>query len=161
MDEIVNKVLKGEIMFYRVEEHVGNDVNTATEIRRKVLERMKDISLENIGKYSMDMNLTAKRNIENSIGCAQIPIGIAGPLKVTGDYIDEEELPLILGDDAALKKATPIDTTPGDLPLEEVEKASILKTLESTRGNKSEAARRLGITRKTLHKKLKAYGVMP
>ena len=49
----------------------------------------------------------------------------------------------------------------GDLPLEEVEKAAILKTLEAAGGNKSEAARRLGITRKTLHKKLKAYGVMP
>jgi two-component system response regulator HydG len=50
---------------------------------------------------------------------------------------------------------------PADLPLEEVEKASILKTLESTGGNKSEAARRLRITRRTLHKKLKKYGVMP
>ena len=49
----------------------------------------------------------------------------------------------------------------GEAPLEEIEKAAILKTLEAANGNKSEAARRLGITRKTLHKKLKAYGVMP
>ncbi len=90
MDEIIDKVMKGEIKFYRVEEHVGNDVNLATEIRRKALEKLKNTSLENIGKYSMDMNLTAKRNIENSIGCAQIPIGVAGPLKVTGDYVDDE-----------------------------------------------------------------------
>lgn len=48
----------------------------------------------------------------------------------------------------------------GDLPLEEVEKAAILSTLKAAAGNKSETARRLGITRKTLHKKLKAYGVM-
>jgi two-component system response regulator HydG len=48
----------------------------------------------------------------------------------------------------------------GDMPLEDVEKAAILNTLEAAGGNKSEAARRLGITRKTLHKKLKAYGVM-
>jgi two-component system response regulator HydG len=45
----------------------------------------------------------------------------------------------------------------GVTPLEEVEKATILKTMEASGGNKSEAARRLGITRKTLHKKLKAY----
>jgi two-component system response regulator HydG len=48
----------------------------------------------------------------------------------------------------------------GTTPLEEVEKTTILNTLEASSGNKSEAARRLGITRKTLHKKLKAYGVM-
>jgi len=46
-----------------------------------------------------------------------------------------------------------------DLNLEEMEKATILKTLETVRGNKSEAARKLGITRATLHKKLKRYSV--
>jgi len=44
--------------------------------------------------------------------------------------------------------------------LEELERAAILKTLEDAGGNKSEAARRLGITRRTLHKKLKQYGLM-
>jgi two-component system response regulator HydG len=44
--------------------------------------------------------------------------------------------------------------------LETVEKEAILQTLAASRGNKSEAARRLGITRRTLHKKLKRYGVM-
>lgn len=48
----------------------------------------------------------------------------------------------------------------GDMKLEDVEKTAILQTLESAKGNKSETARRLGITRKTLHKKLKIYGEM-
>lgn len=43
------------------------------------------------------------------------------------------------------------------LSLEEVEKISILEMLRATGGNKSEAARRLGITRKTLRKKLEKY----
>jgi two-component system, NtrC family, response regulator HydG len=47
-----------------------------------------------------------------------------------------------------------------NMPLEAVEKAAILRMLDSVAGNKSEAARRLGITRKTLHQKLKKYGVM-
>jgi two-component system response regulator HydG len=47
------------------------------------------------------------------------------------------------------------------ISLEQVEKAAILSTMKSVAGNKSEAARRLGITRKTLHKKLKKYQVMP
>ena len=79
----------------------------------------------------------------------------------TSEYLDEKDLPLVLKEGASGGKAPPEQVIPGDLPLEEVEKASILKTLELTGGNKSEAARRLGITRRTLHKKLKKYGVMP
>ena len=78
----------------------------------------------------------------------------------TEDYIDQNDLPFIFKNDEDIANdSLPIIT--GDVPLEEVEKATILNTLESTNGNKSEAARRLGITRKTLHKKLKKYGVMP
>jgi two-component system response regulator HydG len=38
-----------------------------------------------------------------------------------------------------------------------VEKRSILEAVNACGGNKSEAARRLGITRKTLRKKLDKY----
>ncbi|MBN1832342.1 MAG: sigma-54-dependent Fis family transcriptional regulator [Deltaproteobacteria bacterium] len=83
-----------------------------------------------------------------------------GVVLSTSEYLDEKELPflpkgVISGDQARSEVAIP-----ADLPLEEVEKASILKTLELAGGNKSEASRRLGITRRTLHKKLKKYGVM-
>jgi two-component system response regulator HydG len=49
---------------------------------------------------------------------------------------------------------------PAGVPLESVEREAILRTLEATGGNKSEAARQLGITRKTLASKLKKYGEM-
>jgi two-component system response regulator HydG len=45
--------------------------------------------------------------------------------------------------------------------LQEAEKTLILQTLNDTGGNKSEAARRLGITRKTLQNKLHKYGDEP
>ncbi|MCK5348214.1 MAG: sigma-54-dependent Fis family transcriptional regulator, partial [Desulfobacula sp.] len=45
--------------------------------------------------------------------------------------------------------------------LYEVEKLTILKMLDKTGNNKSKTARRLGISRRTLHLKLKDYGVMP
>jgi two-component system response regulator HydG len=44
--------------------------------------------------------------------------------------------------------------------LEEVERETILRTLAGAGGNKSEAARCLGITRRTLHQKLRKYGMM-
>jgi len=79
------------------------------------------------------------------------------------EYLDVEDLsPLFrdsLPEEAPAAEDLPPDM-PGNLPLDEVEKATILKTLEQVGGNKSEAARRLGITRRTLHQKLKKYGVM-
>jgi len=51
--------------------------------------------------------------------------------------------------------------TDSNTSLDEVERKTIVKTLNVTHGNKSKAARLLGITRRTLHKKLKAYGLMP
>ncbi len=78
------------------------------------------------------------------------------------EYLGVEDLPLVTRDEiAGAENFSPLDSVPVDIPLDEVEKVTILKTLESTKGNKSETARRLGITRKTLHKKLKRYGVMP
>ena len=76
------------------------------------------------------------------------------------DYLDDQDFsilpPLFQQSAPAPSDIDNID----NIPLEEVEKAAILSMLESVAGNKSEAARRLGITRKTLHKKLKKYGVM-
>jgi two-component system response regulator HydG len=70
------------------------------------------------------------------------------------EYLDVEDLPLLVDELGEERSVSPLQ---GELSLEEVEKSTILKALESTGGNKSEAARRLGITRKTLTAKLKKY----
>ncbi|MFO8047430.1 MAG: helix-turn-helix domain-containing protein [Desulfosudaceae bacterium] len=44
--------------------------------------------------------------------------------------------------------------------MRELEKLAILKMIEKTGNNKSETPRRLGISRRTLHLKLKEYGMM-
>ena len=51
------------------------------------------------------------------------------------------------------------EAVPGASPasLSDIEKELIFQTLDETGGNKSEAARRLGITRKTLQNKLHKY----
>ncbi len=81
------------------------------------------------------------------------------------NFLSEKDFTIIRGSEVNPSESAPdsADTQimmDGVTPLEEVEKTTILNTLEASGGNKSEAARRLGITRKTLHKKLKAYGVM-
>lgn len=50
---------------------------------------------------------------------------------------------------------------PREWSLEAVERAHILSVLETTKGNKSEAARRLGISRKTLERKLNRWERYP
>jgi transcriptional regulator of acetoin/glycerol metabolism len=45
------------------------------------------------------------------------------------------------------------------IPLDEVERRAIIATLDSVNGNKSHAARVLGIGRKTLLRKLEGYGL--
>ena len=63
---------------------------------------------------------------------------------------------------SARRDGAPAITMPGAdaASLEEVERKTIIRTLAAAGGNKSEAARRLGITRRTLHQKLKKYGMM-
>jgi len=72
------------------------------------------------------------------------------------DYIDEPDIPFFSNTENDSYEMTSEDMI-SNIPLDEVEKTVIMKTLESIGGNKSEAARRLGITRSTLHKKLKKY----
>jgi two-component system, NtrC family, response regulator HydG len=74
----------------------------------------------------------------------------------SSEYLTEDILPFI--PEELPEVAQPADVA-ADLPLGEVERSTILRTLEVSGGNKSEASRKLGITRATLHKKLKKYGV--
>lgn len=85
-----------------------------------------------------------------------------GVVLARSEYLDEEVLPFAAASQAPSGEiSTTSAKPPAETTLEQVEKATILQTLEAAGGNKSEAARRLGITRKTLHTKLKQYGVMP
>lgn len=76
-----------------------------------------------------------------------------------GEYISERELPpaLFPADDAAQGAGGALPSPLAGMSLDEIEKRAILETLDACGGNKSETARRLGVTRKTLHAKLTRY----
>ena len=81
-----------------------------------------------------------------------------GVILMRGDYLDEDILPIPIKKWAQQESgafAAGMEGLPSSL--EEAEKMVILKTLDEADGNKSEAARRLGITRKTLLSKLNKY----
>lgn len=73
------------------------------------------------------------------------------------DTVDEDELVFPMADQCLSPDDFRAPAPTAGLPLEEVERQSILQAVKAAGGNKSEAARRLGITRKTLRKKLEKY----
>lgn len=88
------------------------------------------------------------RELENAIE--------RGIILMRGEQLTEKSLPL-----SVQKHGTDPQENRSEKPasLQDAERALIVQTLKETRGNKSEAARRLGITRKTLQNKLNKYGV--
>lgn len=108
------------------------------ERNRKVVKGFTPQAMDLLIHYDWPGNI---RELENAIERAVVLL--------TGEYISERELPLAIA-------ATPIKTEySGEIqPLVDVEKEVILAALEKTGGNKTEAARQLGITRKTLLAKL-------
>ena len=84
-----------------------------------------------------------------------------GVVLARSEYLDGDDFPFIAPPASTADQSQASESAfNDDMSLDEVEKVFILKTLQAVAGNKSETARRLGITRKTLHKKLKQYGVM-
>ncbi|MBI9092696.1 MAG: sigma-54-dependent Fis family transcriptional regulator [Desulfobacterium sp.] len=77
-----------------------------------------------------------------------------GVVLARSDYLTVTDLPFI----ATTEDTVVAPSLAMDRPLAEIEKEAVLTTLVAAKNNRSEAARRLGITRKTLLKKLRLYG---
>lgn len=57
-----------------------------TAERRKALEGGLGVDLSHIGQFSLDDGIASTRNCENMIGVSQVPMGVAGPLKIITNY---------------------------------------------------------------------------
>ncbi|WP_297824876.1 sigma-54 dependent transcriptional regulator [uncultured Desulfovibrio sp.] len=102
-------------------------------------------AMDRLVRYAWPGNV---RELENVIERASILL--------LGEHISERELPERLK--APEQGEALDDVLESDcLTLDDVERAVILKTLKRFGGNKTEAARALGITRKTLHARLNKY----
>jgi transcriptional regulator with PAS, ATPase and Fis domain len=112
--------------------------------------RKRGRDLRDVDKRALDQLVAYRwpgnvRELENVIERAVILAG--------GDKIGASHLPLL----AAMEVSPGVS---GDaLNLEEMERASILRALEQTGGNKAEAARLLGITRRALYSRMERLGL--
>ncbi len=113
------------------------------EKNRRVLDKITRECMELLVEYSWPGNV---RELENAIE--------RGIILMRGTELTEKSLPLPIQKQAK-KQDDPLTVEP--VSLFDAEKQLIYKTLADTEGNKSEASRRLGITRKTLQSKLTRY----
>ncbi|MDR0826458.1 MAG: sigma-54 dependent transcriptional regulator [Desulfovibrio sp.] len=104
-------------------------------------------SMESLIRYSWPGNV---RELENTIERAVV--------LMMGEQISKRELPDSIRAFAEEKEleAAALEAESPELPasLEELERLAIRRALDRSKGNKSEAAKLLGISRKTLHMKL-------
>jgi two-component system response regulator HydG len=119
------------------------------EKNRKTVKGFVPLAMDMLINYEWPGNV---RELENAIERAVILL--------TGEHITEQQLPLNITEKYPYltePSASEARVTDGLRSLEEIEREAIFETLKASGGNKAEAARRLGITRKTLHNKLKNY----
>ena len=102
-------------------------------------------SIEKLVKYAWPGNV---RELMNAVERAVV--------LSRSEYLDADDLALLMTDNQITGGNDQLGL-PENMPLDEIEKKSILEAVNACGGNKSEAARRLGITRKTLRKKLDKY----
>jgi hydroxymethylglutaryl-CoA reductase (NADPH) len=62
--------------------------STSVSERRQIIEQETSASLFHIGSSTLDDAVASSRNCENMIGYTQIPVGIAGPLKVKSEKLE-------------------------------------------------------------------------
>lgn len=122
-----------------------------SEKNRKPLKGITPQAIDLLLRHEWPGNV---RELENAMERAVILL--------QGEFVSPVELPLALQRPADLAGADPLcipmaETKGKDASLADMEKELIHQKLQEAGGNKSEAARRLGITRRTLKLKLKKY----
>jgi hydroxymethylglutaryl-CoA reductase (NADPH) len=81
---IRTRLKEGSLKLYEMEKEVP--AVDAIRIRREFIEYETGIKLDHLGIFSIDVERVVKRNCENMIGTVQVPVGVAGPLQVNGEY---------------------------------------------------------------------------
>src|SRR4029078_12349855 len=85
-EETIAALVAGKLRFHELSSDLS--ASEAAAIRRAAIERLTGARLDAIGSYSFDAAPASRKNCENLIGVAQIPMGIVGPLTVRGEHVD-------------------------------------------------------------------------
>jgi len=58
--------------------------------KREMVEKESGVALSHIGSFSLDEKIASTRNCENMVGVTQVPLGIAGPLRIFSKTTKQE-----------------------------------------------------------------------
>ena len=81
---IHNRLRDGSLRLYELDKELAPI--DAIRVRREYIEQETGVKLENIGIFSIDVERVTKRNCENMIGTVQVPVGVAGPIRINGSH---------------------------------------------------------------------------
>jgi hydroxymethylglutaryl-CoA reductase (NADPH) len=89
VDALVRDLVEGRRRFHELPSTLSAE--DAARIRRRALEKKLAVRLRRTGSFTLDAARAASRHCENFIGAAQVPVGVAGPLKIQGQWVSEDE----------------------------------------------------------------------
>jgi hydroxymethylglutaryl-CoA reductase (NADPH) len=101
---IIAKLDKGEIKLHDLEELYGPQ--EARLIRSEYISNKSGLDIKDLSQISLDEAQLYRKNIENLIGSVEIPLGIAGPLKIEGDHAQGEYYAPLATTEGALVAST-------------------------------------------------------
>jgi DNA-binding NtrC family response regulator len=105
--------------------------------------------LEAFGKYNWPGNVRELKNLLESL------VVLSGKRVLTAEDLPDRLFPNTVGDGGE----EPESAMDSELNLTRLSKQAILKALEACHGNRTEAAKQLGISRRTLHRRLNEFGL--
>jgi hydroxymethylglutaryl-CoA reductase (NADPH) len=87
-ETLAERVREGDLRLHELEDHADHE--TAAAARRILLEAETDAELDAIADFTFDAERASDAHVENMIGGAQLPMGVAGPVQVAGGVADGE-----------------------------------------------------------------------
>lgn len=84
MDDALARLKNGTLKLYALEAELPPE--EAVRVRREYIAGETGADLGALGTFSIGIDRVVKRNIENMIGAVQVPVGVAGPLQIKGEY---------------------------------------------------------------------------
>ncbi|MBE0521983.1 MAG: hydroxymethylglutaryl-CoA reductase (NADPH) [Candidatus Methanoperedenaceae archaeon] len=82
--ELIEKMKSSKVSFHEADRMPETD--SAILARRTAVSGFTGVEFKHITNFSFNTREVTKRNIENMIGAIQVPLGVAGPLHITGEY---------------------------------------------------------------------------